>query len=93
MASAAMEEYFGDRKWRVATEVTADVPQGEAVIHFKQGKFEIENGVFHSPCSSARGKKGILLQEVTSDGKDIDESRIAVGVVVLREARKMGAIR
>lgn len=93
MASDRWEEYFGTRRWRVATEVTGADEQDGAVVAFVKGKFGIEGGVFHSPLSSARGQKGVLLQEIDPQtGRDIAGSRIAVGVVVLRNARKEGAV-
>lgn len=96
MAGGTFEEYFGSRKWRVATEVTAVVPEAgdDAVVTtFTGGKFEIAGGKFHSPLSTARGRKGVLLQEVGADGSDVAGSRIAVGVVVYDRARKEGAVR
>lgn len=84
------DEYFGTRRWRVATEVTGTVER----VAFTKGRFEISGGVFHSPLSSARGRKGILLQEIDPEsGKDIEDSQIAVGVVVFRRARKERAVR
>lgn len=93
MPEVDWDEYFGTRKWRVASEVTG-TDREESVI-FAKGKFEIDgDGVFHSPLSSARGRKGVLLQEVDPrTGDDIAGSRIAVGVVVFRKARREGAVR
>lgn len=101
---ATWDDLFGSRKWRVATELDGEVVAepgtslnqgGESVrAAFSKGKFELFGGVFHSPLSSARGRKGVLLQEVNlQDGMDILGSRIAVGVVVFRRARAEGAIR
>lgn len=101
MAVSGWDEYFGSRRWRVATEVTgidapvdADGPD-EIRVRFTKGKFEIDNGgTFHSPLSSARGTKGIVLQEVDpATGQDLPGSRVAVGIVVLRRARKEGAVQ
>lgn len=100
---AAWDDYFAARKWRVATEANGTVaaepgtelnPGTETVqVEFNRGKFEIRGGgVFHSPLSSARGRKGVLLQEVGPDGTDIEGSKIAVGVVVFRRARSEGAV-
>jgi hypothetical protein len=99
---AAWGDYFGTRKWRVAKELdgTATAEPGTELnpgtepvrVEFSHGKFEIIGGVFHSPLSSARGRKGILLQEVSVAGEDIEGSRVAVGVVVFRRARSEGAI-
>lgn len=87
------DEYFGTRRWRVATEVTGAEEAGGGVVAFTRGRFGIEGGAFHSPLSSARGSKGVLLQEVDADGNDITGSRIAVGVVVYRKAKREGAVR
>jgi len=100
---ATWDDYFATRKWRVATEVngTEVAEPGSRLnsdgdksvqVRFVKGVFEIDNGVFHSPFSSARGRRGVLLQEVGSDGEDIKDSRIAVGQVVLRRARQQSAI-
>jgi len=99
MASEA--DYFGDRHWRVATEVTGtqvaepgtdlNAGTGPVTVKFDTGSFEIEGGCFHSPFSSARGHKGVLLQEVDEHGEDVAGSRIAVGGVVFARARKSGA--
>lgn len=98
MPSGSWDEYFGTRKWRVATEITGTDEGDPSSVRFTAGKFEIENGSFCSPLSSARGKAGVILQEVDPHGgphpgADIPGSRIAVGVVVFRRARKEGAVR
>lgn len=85
--SGSWDEYFGTRKWRVATEVDG----ADAQVRFRKGRFTVDNGQFCSPLSTARGKAGILLQEV-SDGQDVTGSRIAVGIVVFRKARNAGAV-
>lgn len=86
--------YFATRKWRVAQEVTGEGEDNDCLVTFKRGKFEIHgDGVFHSPLSSARGRRGILLQETDEDGGDIKGSRIAVGEIVMRRARQEGAVR
>lgn len=93
MATGSWEEYFGHRKWRLATEVTAvDTPGPKTTVTFHKGKFEIEGGVFHSPLSSARGSKGMLLQELDPAGSDIPGSRVSVGIVVYRKAKREGAV-
>jgi hypothetical protein len=85
-------EYFAGRTWRIAAEETGEVKDGPATVRFLQGTFTIEGGKFSAPGSSARGSKGVLLQETGSDGKDIPGSRIAIGLVTLRQARKAGAV-
>lgn len=93
MATGSWDEYFGKRTWRVATEVTAvDAVGPQTTVTFSKGRFAIDGGVFHSPLSSARGTRGVLLQE-TSGGKDIEGSRVAVGIVVFRKARREGAVQ
>lgn len=103
--TSGWDEYFGKRRWRVAVEVTGTdtAEPGTAFnlegdkpvqVRFARGKFEIDGGVFHSPLSSARGGKGVLLQEIDpKSGDDLTSPRIAVGVVVLRRARKEGAVK
>jgi hypothetical protein len=83
---------FADRKWRVLTELTGTTGRRGWAITFDRGKFEIDGGVFHSPLSSARGRKGVLLQEVGLGGEDIPGSRIPVGEIVYRKARQAGAV-
>lgn len=82
------------RRWRVAEEVTGEVTVGKGVVvQFDRGKFEMEGGKFTSPGSTARGRKGILLQEVDKEtGADIEDSRVSVGEVALQQARRLGAI-
>lgn len=99
---ASWEDLFATRKWRVATELNGtataepgtELNDGDSLVkvEFTKGHFEIIGATFHSPLSSARGRKGVLLQEVDENGRDIDGSRIAVGSVVLGRARKEGAI-
>lgn len=91
--TGSYDEYFGNRTWRVITEATGTDEKNGVVTTFTKGKFSIDGGVFHSPLSSARGTKGAFLQEVDAEGCDIPGSRIAVGVVVLRKARKEGAVK
>jgi hypothetical protein len=96
------EDLFATRKWRVATELSGtaladpgtELNDGDAsvVVKFARGYFEITGATFHSPLSSARGRRGVLLQEVEASGRDIPGSRIAVGKVVLGRARREGAI-
>jgi hypothetical protein len=94
VAAGSWDEYFGKRTWRVATEVTAvDAVGPQTTVTFSKGRFSIDGGVFHSPLSSARGTRGILLQETAPDGSDIAGSRVAVGVVVYRKARREGAVK
>lgn len=95
MSDDRWAEYFGERRWRVASEVTGTDFEGGATTAFTGGKFTItgDGAVFHSPLSSARGKSGVLLQEVDEQGNDVDGSQLAVGVVVLRKARQAGAIK
>lgn len=98
------EDLFGTRKWRVATELDGEVvalpgtelnQKGTEPLKadFTRGHFELAGASFHSPLSSARGRKGVILQEVDERGRDIDGSRIAVGKVVLARARKEGSVR
>lgn len=99
---ASWEDLFATRKWRVATELNgaaaaepgSELNDGDTVVkvEFTKGHFEIIGATFHSPLSSARGRKGVLLQEVDGSGRDVAGSRIAVGSVVLRRARGEGAV-
>lgn len=86
------EQYFDGRRWRLAAEKDGEVPP----VTFTHGTFEIDRrdgGVFHSPVSTARGRKGYLLQELDGEGRDIDGSVIAVGEIVYRRALAEGAVR
>lgn len=92
---AKWDEYFTGRRWRVREEVsgTARLDQGITIV-YDHGRFEISPpGVFHSPLSSTRGRKGALLQELDSAGTDIPGSCIAVGFTVLKQARDRGALQ
>lgn len=64
------DEYFGGgRHWRLATEYTGTSPGG---VEFRKGRFELPVGkVYESPLSANRGRRGVLLQEVNAQGKDI----------------------
>lgn len=87
------DEYFAARTWRVAKELSGEVSQGPAKVRFSQGLFTIIEGKFCGPGSSARGTKGVLLQETGPDGKDIAGSRVAVGQATMRMVRKSGAVK
>ena len=63
------DEYFSDRRWRIAAEYTGTSPGG---VDFRKGRFELPVGqVYESPLSANRGRRGVLLQEVDADGRDI----------------------
>jgi hypothetical protein len=85
------DEYFTGRKWRVAREVTGTAADGPATVTFTQGRFTVTGGKFSGPGSSARGAKGILLQEIDEDG-DIEDSLVAVGEATFRKAKQAGAV-
>jgi hypothetical protein len=94
------DEFFADRKWRVAEELTGDVHAdgfhaGEVVqpgirVTFRKGCFEIEApGAFQSILSTNQGRRGVVLQETDGSGaQDIPGSRIALGYIALDKARK-----
>jgi hypothetical protein len=89
---SAREEYFaGDRAWRVLEEVTgvAEEPGGVTVT-FARGQFTIVNGVFQSPLSHNRGRRGVVLQEVTPGSEG---AIIAVGDAACARARAAGLVR
>lgn len=92
---AKWDEYFAGRKWRVREEVTGIADAGHGItIEYDHGRFEIAPpGVFHSPLSTTRGRKGALLQELDGRGADIPGSCIAVGFTVLKQARDRGALQ
>lgn len=95
MSARTWDELFKGRTWRVLTEatgtVTTDPVAGTRVI-FRRGHFEIEGpGVFQSPLSANKGKRGVLLQE-TRDGEDVAGSRIPVGEKILPRARVAHAL-
>lgn len=87
------DEYFAGRTWRVAKDVSGVAVQGPATVTFSQGLFTVEGGKFCGPGSSARGTRGVLLQETGPDGEDIPGSYVAVGQTTLRTARKAGAVK
>jgi hypothetical protein len=86
------DEYFDGRRWRVASELTGREKDGPATVAFTQGRFTVTGGKFSGPGSSARGAKGILLQEIDDKSEDIEGSLVAVGESTFRRARKAGAV-
>lgn len=86
------DEYFTGRKWRVASELTGTEADGPATVTFAQGRFTITGGKFSGPGSSARGAKGVLLQEVDENSEDIEGSLVAVGESTYRRAHREGAV-
>lgn len=93
----AWEEFFGDRAWRIAEEVNGVVevdPSAGVSVSFSRGRFAVSGtGVFQSPFSSNKGKRGVLLQELdTSRERDIPGSYVVVGDTLLSRARSSGAL-
>lgn len=85
------EELFGGgRKWRVAEELTGEVPESGFTVKFARGRFELPAGAaFRSPLSTNLGRRGVVLQETDADGAtDVPGSRIAVGEAAVTRARK-----
>ena len=86
------DEYFGTRFWRVATEVSGTDESGGAKIVFDKGRFGIWphaglTGVFQSPLSTNKGRRGVLLQEVDGEGRDIEGSVLPVGDRAFKRAQ------
>jgi hypothetical protein len=81
------EEYFGNgRHWRVAEEYTGKAPK--AGVEFRRGKFELPvTKVYRSPLSANVGRRGVLLQEVDSAGKDIAGNLEVFGEGAFKRAR------
>lgn len=93
---------FKGRKWRVAEELTGDVPvpperPGDApgLVRFDRGWFSMgEPYAYRSPLSTNLGRRGVILAETDDAGSaDLPGPRIAVGVHALRKARlQYGAV-
>lgn len=80
-----MSQWFGARRWRVATDVSSE--NDDVVI--VQGEFWTKGGkVFQTPLGH-KGRHGYILQEVTQDGVDIPNSRVTFGWVTLNTASEM----
>lgn len=95
MPPSKMDEWFKDRRWRVLTEATGQgfVPPGEVGEHLsvtmEQGHFVVESpGAFKSPLSGNPGRRGIVLQEIDAEDKDIDGSRYPFGEPAVKAARE-----
>jgi hypothetical protein len=89
--TGAWQELFGGgRKWRVAEEVSGEVPVGPWRVTFARGRFELPAGAaYRSLLSTNLGRRGVLLTETSPDGvTDIPGSRIAVGEPALKRARE-----
>lgn len=84
------------RKWRVLEEATGTVQQGNAVVEFRRGHFEVRTPGFAyaSPMSTNLALRGIVLQETDDAGSDdIPGSRVSVGAPVVKRARtEFGAV-
>jgi hypothetical protein len=85
------EELFGGgRKWRIAEELSGDVPVEPGVtVRFDRGWFSMEApGAYRSPLSTNLGRRGVVLVRTSDDGSvDSPGSRIAIGVHALKRAR------
>jgi hypothetical protein len=87
-----MDEWFQARWWRVVdANGTAHLLQEDGDLvkaEFIHGHFTIESpGAFKSPLSGNPGRKGVLLQEVDAEGKDIPGSRYPFGEPAVEKAR------
>lgn len=93
MASrSSWDEYFLSRKWRVLAEADGLREVGGVPVIFKAGHFEVGGeGVFQSPLSFNKGRRGVLLQEV-ADGADVPCSVIPIGEKILPRVRAAGAL-
>lgn len=81
-------EYFGTRKWRVATEVTGSAEVDGIEVRYDRGQCTVEPpGAFRSPVSGNPGRAGVLLQEVGPAG-DIEGSLELFGKSAVDRARK-----
>lgn len=99
----AWDEHFKNRRWRVLAEADGRVTCGTfgapgalgenpVCAVFKKGHFEFEgDGVFQSPLSFNKGRRGVLLQEV-ADGADVPGSVIPVGEKALPRIKAAGAL-
>ncbi len=103
MPPSKMDEWFQTRWWRVVdangtahlpatllteggTEAGEDEPM--LAVEFTHGHFTVEPpGAFRSPLSGNPGRKGVLLQEVDAEGKDIPGSRYPFGEPAVEKAR------
>jgi hypothetical protein len=80
-----MEQWFGGRRWRLATETSLE---NEDVL-IRDGEFWTKDGkVFRTPFGH-KGHHGYILQEITQDGADIPGSRATFGWITLQHASEM----
>lgn len=85
---AAFDKWFKDRRWRIATEYDGEEHvAGKPVINYVRGEFHVvPPGKFETPLKH-KGRHGFILQEVDPEtGADIEGSRTAWGIQVLRKA-------
>lgn len=88
------QEWFGTRKWRVATEADGEgsvTDSGNELrrVMFRQGRFTLEPPfAFTSPFGN-NGRKGVLIREVRPDGTDIPGGELfAFGETAVKRARE-----
>jgi hypothetical protein len=85
-----MREWFGERRWRVCSELSSDIPD----VLVRSGEFWVLNGkVFKNPFGN-KGTHGYIIQEVDPDtGVDLwnddGPSRAQFGWIVLDKAVKL----
>jgi hypothetical protein len=88
---AKWDEFFQSRKWRVVTEATGRLSQGEIVVTYDQGRFQIsEPGKFRTPLGHP-GRSGYLLAEVVA-GQDTGAYACFGGTALRKAAEQYGAI-
>lgn len=87
-----MAQWFGQRRWRVAIELTFE--NSDIVVH--EGEFWVKGGkVFRTPFGN-KGTHGYIMQEVNPetgrdvwDDKEHGPSRVSLGWVIIRNAAQM----
>lgn len=92
MSAGNWDKWFAGRKWRIAKEIsgTTKVTRNNVTVKFRNGKFELAApGVYVSPLSQNKARRGVLLQEVDVFSlQDIPGSLYPFGEPVVAEARK-----
>lgn len=82
------DQWFKDRKWRVAAEISGTREQDGNTFRYHKGYFQIDRpGVFQTPLGH-KGRAGYMLHEVDADGSDIPDSLAAFGRIALESAIK-----
>ena len=82
---AKFEDWFQGRRWRICTELSGPVDGGTCT----EGEIKLTApAVFQTPFGN-KGRHGFIIQEVSTDGRDLATRPATFGLKVLREATEL----